>query len=84
MTEVLRKMQEESSQTEERDQEEDSWEAVKWMEYRVFSVGRGALLAKTQRETWASPQTFGSLKFATIGVDVRKIVRADLLWDEHR
>ena len=26
----------------------------------VFSVGRGALLAKTDRKTWGSPQTFGS------------------------
>ena len=50
----------------------------------VFSVGRGVLLGKAQRKTWGSPQTFGSLKFATIGVDVKKIVRADLLWDEPR
>ena len=53
---------------------------VKWTEY----IERRALLAKTHRKTWGSPQTFGSLKFATIGVDVRKIVRADLLWDEPR
>jgi hypothetical protein len=47
----------------------------------VFSVGRGALLAKAQRKTWGSPQTFGSLKFATIGVDVKKIVRAVQAFD---
>jgi hypothetical protein len=51
----------------------------------VFSVGRDdALLAKTNRETWRSPQTFGSLKFDIIGANVRNISRADLLWDEPR
>jgi hypothetical protein len=57
---------------------------VKWTEYGSFSVGQGALLAKTHRKTWGSPQTFWIPQIDTIGADVRKIARADLLWDEPR
>ena len=54
------------------------------MEYRSFLLGEAPSLPKHSVRPWGSPQTFGSLKFATIGVDVKKIVRADLLWDEPR
>ena len=47
----------------------------------VFSVGRAALLAKTNRETWRSPQTFGSL---TIGADVRKAVPVNRVSNRHK
>ena len=38
MTEALRKMQEEGSHTEERDEEEDSYEVVEGTKYLFFSV----------------------------------------------
>ena len=50
----------------------------------VFSVGRGALLAETHRKDLGLSPDFWIPQIDTIGADVRKIARADLLWDEPR